>query len=100
MVKLAPADREANRGAVGTSAVVLQVTPSSEPSAALEKISITLPAVTLVESTMHVPPDALVEHEKLPADDAPQATTEGDAPLPTPAHLPDTPKPVAVTGTT
>jgi hypothetical protein len=69
------------------SAVVLQVTESSVPAAALGCTKMALFAVTAVVDTTQVAADALVAQENDPAGAAEQATSDGLAPVPTAAHF-------------
>ena len=83
IVKLVPALMLASLGAVSpVSAVVLQVTESLDPAAALGWMRMSLFAVTAVVLTTHVAVDALVAQEKAPAAAAEHATREGLAALP------------------
>ncbi len=70
---------------------VLQVTPRSCPvpgfASATSVTKISLLAVTAVVLTLHVVPEALVAQENIPALDAPQATSDGLAAVPTAAQL-------------
>lgn len=86
-MKLAPVEIEARRGAVGTSAVVLQVTLRRAPAAAVGVIWMLLFAVTAVVLTWQVPPDALVEQANAPAEAEEQVATEGFAAVPDPAQF-------------
>jgi hypothetical protein len=83
IVKLTPLLLLANRGAVRpVSDVVLHVTLSLVPSAALGWIVMSLFVVTAVVLIMHVAVDAFVAHENAPAGAALHATSEGLAPEP------------------
>jgi hypothetical protein len=82
IVKLAPVEIDATRGAVGTSAVVLQVTLRRVPAEAVFVISMSLFVLTLVVLTTHVAPLAFVAHENAPAEADEHATREGLAAVP------------------
>ena len=83
MVKLVFATFEARRIAGDTVGAVLQVTPSSAPSAALSCTIMELLAFILVVLTMQVAAEAVVAQENEPEPPEPQATREGLAEVPT-----------------